>query len=178
MHDYTSFNEGPREDLLSKLSALADEQLQKEKELEAAEKHVKELKKELVDIAEHKIPELMDEAGVAEFKTSSGIKITIKENIRASISKANAIDAFKWLREHGHEALIKRKIVVEFSKGEDEDAARALELLQNEELAVDDNSTVHPQTLAKFVREKLEAGEDVPQELLGVYRQRVSTISV
>ena len=176
-HDYTSFVDTD-DNILARLSEAAEDQLAAEKALEAAEVEQKRAKDALKKIQEVTIPELMDEAKLSEFKTESGVKISVKENIRASISAANRPDAFAWLREHGHEALIKRQVTVMFGKGEDATAAEAIKALEERELPVDDKSSVHAQTLAKFIREKLEAGEEVPMELFGVFRQRVSTVKV
>lgn len=176
-HDYSGFQK-TSEDALSRLSALAAQQLEEEKEMARLEGELKAAKANLTRTKEVTIPELMDECRLTEFATADGLKIKVKENIRASISKANQADAFAWLREHGHDALIKRKIVLEFGKGEDAEAAAALEALQEQELLIGDNASVHTQTLAKFVREMLENGQDVPMELLGVHRQRVSAVTV
>lgn len=177
-HDYTSFTDKPEDNILAKLSKLATEQLGAEKAVAAAELELESAKDALREIQEVKIPDLMDEAKVTEFATPSGLKIKVKENIRASISKANAPGAFAWLRENGHESLIKRQVTVMFGKGEDEEAASAIKALEERELPVDDNSSVNAQTLSKFVREKLEAGEVIPMELFGVFRQRVSAVTV
>ena len=37
---------------------------------------------------------------------------------------------------------------------------------------------VNPQTLQAFVRQSLEAGEKIPMDLLGVYRQRQAKVKV
>lgn len=177
-YDYSEHTKPKSESDLSKLATLADKQIDLERQLAEAEATVKSSKRALAEIREVEIPELMDSLGMEEFKTTSGLKIKVKENIRASISKANQADAFAWLREHGHDALIKRELKVLFGKGEDAQAEETLEMLREAELQADDNASVHASTLAKFVREKLEAGEEVPMELLGVHRQRVSSVSV
>jgi len=175
--DYTSFTKTD-DSALAELSGLAAQQVEAEVVLAVAEANVATAKRALREIQEVKIPELMDSVGMEEFTTTSGLRIRVRENIRASISQANAADAFAWLRENGHEALIKRQVTVMFGKGEDAEAAETIKALEERKLPVDDKSSVHASTLAKFVREKLEAGEDVPMELLGVHRQRVSAVTV
>ena len=161
---------------LSRLTQLAEEQAAaaaKVAELEAA---LEAARGDLRDIAERRVPELMDQIGVAEFKTASGLKIKIEETIRASIPKAVLPRACAWLREHGNAAMIKRAIAVEFGKGEDE-RADALYQELSATYEVDDKVSVHPSTLSAFVREKLREGEEVPLDLFGVHRQRVSKIA-
>ncbi|MFA7063759.1 MAG: hypothetical protein WC132_06450 [Methanomethylophilus sp.] len=160
---------------LSQLSALAEQQAAAAAKVADLEAQLNKAREELRDIAERQVPELMDQIGIGEFKTTSGLKIKIDETIRASIPKAKAPLAFAWLKNNGHGSLIKRVVSVAFGKGEDE---RAEELRQqlSVQFEVDDNASVHPSTLAAFVREKLRNGEEVPLDLFGVHRQRVSKI--
>lgn len=164
-------------DQLSRLQALAKQQAEAERDVARAEQALKDAKTALREIAEQRIPELMDEYGVETFTTRAGLHVAIQEIIRASIPKAHTQEAIAWLREHGHAALIKRTVAVQFGAGEDEYAEATHAELERQGYAVQDAAKVHPQTLGAFVRERLEAGEELPQDLLGVYRQRVAKIS-
>jgi hypothetical protein len=175
-HDYSEYAKPQSEDALARLSRLADQQLEAQRDLATAEADVKRAKKALADVAEVAIPELMEELGIEDFTTTSGVKISVKEKVRASIIAAQKAAAFRWLRENGHEALIKRKIEVQFGMGEDAQAQEALAALGD--LPVKDDSSVHAQTLAKFVRELLAEGKDVPEEMFSVHKQRVSNIKI
>lgn len=159
---------------LAQLSELAELQAKSEAEIADLEARLTKAREVHRDLAERQVPELMDKVGMSEFKTTSGLKIEVNETIRASISKAAAGGAFAWLKAHGHSALIKRLISVSFGKGEDEKADELKAQLNAYE--VDDVSNVHPATLSAFVREKLQKGEDIPLDLLGVHRQRVAKI--
>lgn len=160
---------------LSQLSLLAEAQAAAAAKVADLEAQLESARAELRDYAEHKVPELMDQIGIGEFKTTSGLKIKIQETIRASITKAAAVRAFAWLRENGHAAMIKRTISVALGKGEEEKAAKLHALLDGE-FELDDAEAVHPSTLSAFVREKLREGEEVPIDLFGVHRQRVSKL--
>ena len=160
---------------LSRLARLAEEQARAEAEVSRLEADLSRARDVVRDLAERQVPELMDAIGIADFKTSTGLKIEVSETIRASIPKALASRAFDWLRNHGSAALIKRKISVTFGKGEDE-KADDLRVQLGERFEFEDDSSVHPATLASFVREKLRSGEDVPLDLFGVHRQRVAKI--
>ena len=175
-HDYSEFTKPQSEDALARLSVMADEQLQKQLDVAVATKALKDAKEELDQVSMFDIPELMAELGIEEFQTTSGLKVSIKEKVRASILKATQIQAFMWLRENGHAAIIKRIVKVQFGMGEDEMAQKAIETLLKQALPVEDNSSVHPSTLAKFVREMFENGAEVPEELFSVHRQRVAGI--
>jgi len=163
---------------MKQLQELAEEQDRTEKELAKAERVVATIQARWKDVAERRLPELMDEIGLSEFKTATGLNIKVNETIRASIPKPRAAEAFAWLIAHNHEALIKRTVSVSFGKGE-EDAARAFTDHLKTDLHIEygDKASVHASTLSSFVKEKLEAGEDIPQDLFGVFRQRVSKVS-
>lgn len=161
---------------LSQLSALAEEQAKAEAEVADLEAQLTAAREKVRDLAERKVPELMDQIGIEEFKTSSGLKIKVAETIRASISQANGPRAFAWLREHGNAAMIKRIVSVAFGKGEDEKAEALVKEL-GEKFECEDKTSVHPSTLSAFVREKLAKGDELPLDLLGVHRQRVSKIA-
>lgn len=162
---------------LSQLARLAEQQAAAQSKVANLEAQLNKAREELRDIAERQVPELMDQIGIGEFKTATGLKIKIDETIRASIPKAKAPLALAWLKQNGHAAIIKRVVAVAFGKGEDEKADELLRRLADE-FEVDDTSSVHPSTLSAFVREKLREGEEVPLDLFGVHRQRVSKIEV
>lgn len=161
---------------LAQLSLLAEQQAKAAAEVARLEAELTAARESLRDYAERQVPDMMDQVGMAEFKTASGLKIKIEETIRASIPKASAPSAFAWLREHGHAAMIKRVISVALGKGEEERAQKLHDMLDSE-FEVDDAQNVHPSTLSAFVREKLRDGEDVPLDLFGVFRSRVSKLS-
>lgn len=161
---------------LSALSKLAEEQAQAEAHVADIEAQLNKAREDLKDLAERRVPELMDKIGIEEFRTSTGLKIKVAETIRASIPKAASHRAFAWLREHDHAAMIKRVVSVAFGKGEDNNAEQLAQDLADRGLMPEDHASVHPSTLAAFVREQLKAGEELPLDLFGVHRQRVSKI--
>jgi len=176
-HDYSEFTEPTSDDALAELSRLADAQLEAQKAVARAEQDLKDRQAELRRIAEELIPERMEEMGIETFTTTSGVKISVKEQIRASILAANKAAAFRWLREEGHEALIKRIVKLQFGMGQDAQAQEAIDRL-GPDYDIDDDCKVEPMTLKKFVREMLEEGQEVPEDLFSVHRQRVANIKV
>lgn len=161
---------------LAQLAELAEKQHQAEEEVKRIEADLAAAREKLNQLSEHQIPSLMDELGLQDFKTSSGLKVLVKETIRASIPAARAIEAYAWLRANKHGALIKRAVSVVFSTGEDELADKLLAEISEQGLEAEDKASVHAQTLAAFVREQLAEGNEIPMDLLGVHRQRVSQI--
>lgn len=173
--DYLKYVQPTASGDLAQLQELAEQQSRAEAKVAQIEAQLASAREELKDISERQMPELMDQIGLETFKTRSGLIINVKETIRASIPKANAARAFAWLKANGHEAMIKRVVAVQFGKGEDE-RAEALRAALADDYEVDDKASVHPSTLAAFVREKLENGDEIPLELFGVHRQRISKI--
>lgn len=162
---------------LSQLNALADKQAEAAKMVKQKQQELNHAQEVLRDLAERQVPELMDAVGMAEFTTRTGVKIKVVEKVRASVPKALRAQAMKWLRENGYEALIKRTITAQFGKGEDAQADQIMKELQEKGLSLKDVAKVHPSTLGAFVREKLRDGEELPQDLLGVHRQRISKLA-
>ena len=163
-------------DKMTQLAELADRQLAAEKDVEAQELELKKAQAKLREISETLIPELMDELGLEEYKTASGLQVKVREDIRANISKAHLNEAIAWLRGNGHERLIKN--MFSLIAGDEADAHEIRRQLTDLSLEFSENPSVHPSTLSAFVREKLRNGEDIPLEVFSVHRQRVSKVSV
>lgn len=175
--DYGEHVQAAPETKMKELAELVDAHLAAETHVAALEVQLYEAKRILTRIAEVQLPELLEALQLAEFKTTTGLKVTLTEVVRASLPKgAPRLAALSWLRENNYGALIKRSITVEFGKGEDENAQELIETLKKDGLEPSEETTVHPQTLAAFVREKLAAGETIPLELFGVFRQRVAKV--
>ncbi len=160
------------------LQKLAEEQAKAEAEIARLDVLITKAREQLRDISERMLPELMDEIGITEFKTSTGLTIEVEETIRASIPKAKAPQALGWLKAKGYASLIKRVVAVSFGKGEDAKAMELRQKLIGESFEVTDVAGVHASTLSAWVREKLKKGEEIPLELLGVHRIRASKISI
>lgn len=175
--DYLEYMQPAADSDLARLSRLADLQANAARRVDVLSEELEAARRTLRDIADRQIPELMDAVGLAEFKTSTGAKISVRETIRASIPEANRIKAFAWLRENGQAALIKRTVAVQFGKGEFEKAQDLSMELTSRGLAAEDKVSVHPQTLAAYVREALKKGAELPLDLLGVHRSRSAEVS-
>jgi len=163
---------------MSALASLAKQQAEIEHEILEVERALKALKSRHSTIADEMLPELMDELGIDKFETKEGLKIDVSEKIRASISKANQSAAFAWLEANGHSGLIKSEVKVALGKGDVETATHVLAVLNAEGLNPEAKYAVHPQTLGAWVREMLEEGEDIPIDILGVFRQRTAKVQV
>ena len=141
--------------------------------LEADTKHAKHELRRVLDI---EIPELMNELGLSEVKTKDGLMVEVVPFVDARIPKARQHEALDWLRHHGYGDLIKHQVVATLGAGDDE-MARAIQHYL-EEIGVDatDKATVHPQTLKAWARERLADGEEIPEDLFGLYTGQTTKI--
>jgi hypothetical protein len=180
MFDYGEYKDQPLDEKMRMIQALAVEQKRLERIVEEKEVEFKEAKRALADIAENKLPQLMDEIGSADFTTKDGVRILVKEDIKASISDERREEALKWLEEHNFGDLVKREFKIVFGRDEEEWAKEFQASLSESErsLNYEVKRGVHASTLAAFIREQLKEGIDIPLSTFGVFRQRKTTIKV
>lgn len=166
-------------DILTKLSAMAEEQLKAEKAVADAEEVLKKKTEILRDIAERQIPDMMNEVGMQEFKTKSGLVIKVKETLHASVSGDKGQQGISWLDENGHGDLIKRCFVVEFKKDEEKWANKFASDLRKRKRAINvvEKKDVHNRTLVSFLTERLEEGENIPLEMFSAFFKRTAKVS-
>lgn len=176
--EYAEFKENPGDNILAQISATALQQKRLEAELARMEEDVQKKKDELRNISERVLPELMDAAGQTEVTTKDGIKVKVEDRFQASIPVARAHEAFAWLKEHGHDSLIKNEFKVEFGRDQDKLSEEFKQYLEGEWEEVDfkNKKSVHASTLKAFVKEQVEEGVNIPFDLFGVLRQRFTKL--
>ena len=139
-----------------------------ESDILALEDQVKRKKAELMQMNDS-IVQLMESRGVKEIKLTNGDAVSYKEFYKGSISKDKEAEAFGWLEENGHGDLIKNIVSVRFGKGENDNASRLIEDLEQNGLVPDQKRKVEPMTLNAFLGEQIKTGKDVPTETFGVF---------
>lgn len=168
----------PNDQELKELRELVQQQIDAEESISKQEELLKSMKQKLRTLSEKVIPEAMANFNMHELTTSDGLTIKIRDDVAASIKKDNEQAAFKWLRDHGFDDIIKNEVKIPFGKGQDEKAIQLAHLL--EEHGFDSWSMkegVHPQTLRGFIKEQLEQGHDVPLTLFGAYTYQKTVIT-
>ena len=145
-------------------------------DIDAAEEKLKELKKKRDYISGEIIPTMMSEMGLAELKLHDGSHLKVSTSYRATITEANKEAAFNWLRENGLGDIIKNEISVSFGRNEDNKAADYAELAKGQGFQPTQKMKVEPMTLKALVRERIEAGKEMPTEIFGVYSENKTTI--
>ena len=144
--------------------------------IENAEEIVKNLKKKRDHISGEVIPTMMSEMGLAELKLHDGSHLKVSTSYKAHISEANKEMAYNWLRENGLGDIIKNEISVSFGRNEDNKAADYAELAKRSGFTPTQKMKVEPMTLKALVRERIEAGKEMPTEIFGVYSENKTTI--
>ena len=145
-------------------------------EIEDTEARIKLLKKKRDHISGEVIPTMMSEMGLAELKLHDGSHLKVSTSYRATITEANKESAFNWLRENGLGDIIKNEISVSFGRNEDNKAADYAELAKGQGFQPTQKMKVEPMTLKALVRERIEAGKEMPTEIFGVFSENKTTI--
>ena len=145
-------------------------------EVKKDEEDLKQKKKNLEHISGEVIPTMMAEMGLSHLKLMDGSSVDVKPNYSASITIANREAAFKWLRDNGLGDIIKNEISVSFGRNEDNKAADYAVLAQERGFQPTQKLKVEPMTLKALVRERIEAGKEMPTELFNVFVGNKTTI--
>ena len=156
-------------DQIKKLRALEDK-------VKSDEESLKEEKKELERISGEVIPTLLSEMGLSSLKLADGSAVDVKPYYAANISAINRDAAYGWLRSNGLGDIIKNDITVSFGRNEDNKAAEYANLARGQGFQPTQKLKVEPMTLKALVRERIEAGKDMPTELFNVFVGNKTTI--
>jgi len=174
--------EKDQEEVLDKttnINKLADKikQLQaNQQQLQVQEDAIKQKKKDIEHLSGEIIPTMLSEMGLSFLKLQDGSSVEVKTNYSATITQANKEAAFNWLRENGLSDIIKNEISVSFGRNEDNKAADYAELAKGQGLEPQQKLKVEPMTLKALVRERMEAGKEMPTELFNIFVGNKTTI--
>jgi hypothetical protein len=161
------------------IQSLADqvERLENlQQEVENADKQLKEKKKNLDYLSGEVIPTMMSEMGLSHLKLMDGSSVDVKPHYSANITIANKEAAFNWLRNNGLGDIIKNEISVSFGRNEDNKAADYAELAKGQGFQPTQKMKVEPMTLKALVRERIEAGKEMPTEIFNIFIGNKTTI--
>ena len=174
--------EKDQENVLKKtdnIQSLAD-QVQKlndiSLDIEKLEEGLKKRKKEQEHLSGEVIPTMMSEMGLSHLKLMDGSSVDVKPNYSANITIANREAAFNWLRNNGLGDIIKNEISVSFGRNEDNKASSYADLARSQGLEPQQKLKVEPMTLKALVRERTEAGKEMPTELFNIFVGNKTTI--
>jgi len=149
-------------DQVVKLKILEDKILK-------AEDDLKKLKEDADVLSGEVIPTMMTEMNISTLKLADGTAVEVKPIYGASISPERKEEAFNWLRINGLGDLIKNEVTVSFGRNEDNKAIAYANLAAERGYQPAQRLKVEPMTLKALVRERIEAGKDMPSDLFNVF---------
>lgn len=162
-------------DALDRLNEKLAEAIELKESVDQMEADLSAAKKSLHHLTTTIIPDMMAEIGMEEC-TQRGWKIKVGEFVSGSLPKDEAAraKAIKWLEEHDAGELLKTSVSVTFGRSQHDDAVQIAKRIEADGFAPSLESTVHPQTLQAFARERLKDGQPLDIETLGLYTGRVA----
>lgn len=164
-------------DKLKYLTDLCKQLEDQQEELKEAEDTVSKIKDKVHYLSSVVIPGVFEELGVKKLTLLNGREVKIDTDWVGSITEEKSLAAFNWLEENGHGAIIKKNLTIDLKKGESETATKIREwLVTNKIFSFKEKPSVHHSTLKSFIRERKEAGDDLPDELFGVYQIKETKI--
>jgi hypothetical protein len=156
-------------DQVLKLRAMEDQ-------LKILEETLKTKKKEIDRVSGEVIPTMLSEMGLSQLKLADGSSVDVRPFYSATISVQNKDKAYSWLRTNGLGDIIKNEISVSFGRNEDNKAAGYAELAKSNGYQPTQKLKVEPMTLKALVRERIEAGKDMPTEIFNIFVGNKTTI--
>jgi hypothetical protein len=161
---------------LTSVAAISRQILATETTIAALEQHVKEEKKSLLKLTDEELPAMLNEMGISKFSLDDGSEVVVKQTYGGSITQANKEEAHGWLRQYGHDDIIKNTVTCQFGRGEDDQAAAFSTMAEEKGFAPEQKTAVHPQTLRAWVKEQTENGNEFPMDLFGAFIGQRATI--
>lgn len=177
----------PNSPALRQVSALVEEWDTIQARIKKAEEFIELHSARRKDIEQVALPASMMEAGVTEFRTTSGRMVKIDEVVNGSIPAVSTIDKTKGPKRldlqrrreaalaiirHRWPGLLKTEVSVSLGREEAGLASRIAELIRTQfELDPSVDETVHPATLNAHFRELKDMGKlgDIPVEPFALY---------
>lgn len=154
---------------LERIVKMAELLVKAQADVKEKEDALKSAKFIALQLEREDLPMLMGELGLTEIKLTDGSVVQIKEDVDTRITQANRGAALKWLLDHDYGGIIKTNVAIAFGRGEHDSALEVRDRLEKDYEGVELKEDVHHSTLKAFVKERLEAGEDMPFDLFGIH---------
>jgi hypothetical protein len=141
------------------------------------ESELKATKAALQRIKTGTIPDMMAELQM-EKMTFMGWEVSVSDFVSGSLPKEpeKRSAAVNLLVGYGAEGLIKTEVKATFGRSQHNAAIDLAQRLVEEGFSAEIESGVHTQTLCKFARDRIEAGEQIDLDILGLYTGKVAKI--
>jgi hypothetical protein len=164
----------PNDTDLSSVSTLTKRVLEKRDIICDLEMKLKAEKEELRELEEKLLPDALYAVGYGENSKIQidGVQVSLKTDIQMSVSGENSryrIPTISWLRETGHDDIIKNQLQIDLPKGtiDSEGLDKLKSYLQNMGFSYTQFENFHTATAKALFRSLLEQGEDIPLDQMG-----------
>ncbi len=161
---------------LKHLADLADDLFGAQGRVAELESDLKDAQARVRQLSQFDIPDAMDDVGLTELATSSGLEISVTDDVKAGNLKRPA--GLAWLRKIGEAGCIKTGVAVPFTAGSEADADTFLARLAGEGIAATKSAEVNHMTLKSIIRQKLKEGVEVPLDVLGAMQLRKAAVKL
>jgi hypothetical protein len=162
---------------LAELSTILTKRKEIMERLAVVDDEAKILRSDLLRIETMEIPDKMDEAGMSEFTTKDGYKVSIKPFVSA-IPAGSKEQAYNWLEDNGLGSIIKRRLNLQFEKAQSEVALLAEAKLKEMGFDPKMDMDVNYQTFQATVKDLHSQGIMPPLHEWGVYFGRKAVVKV
>jgi hypothetical protein len=172
-------------DAAAKLNAAAKMLVAQKDLVDRLEGDLKAAKVTYQQMSTKDVPDLMMELGQPTW-TAGDYELALSDFVNGSLPKVNDPQgnpipggqerrdkAIRLLETYGAAGLIKTELSIEFGKSQHNEAIDLAERLKAEGHPVNLDSGVHPQTLMAFARQRIEDGQDIDLDALGLYTGKV-----
>lgn len=173
--DYSGEQTAPSGDSMKRLTRLVVEMGSLEIRKLELQSQISKLESELKQYQENLVPTLMNDVGQTYVRTKSGIEVELKEDVVASFPKderKRAI-AFRYLEDEGDDGIIKRQFVISYGRDSIKWANELAEKLREwgveKHATIQEDWSIHHQSLLAYLREKLRQGANVPLDAFGAF---------
>ena len=153
---------------LDELSQMATRQLDLMAQVAKAEQALSALKNDLREVQEVAIPNIMAEIGMKSFVLDNGAKLTIKQDIFASIRSDFVPQALAYVEEQGLGGIIKDDVSVKFGKGEQDKSKELAEFCRERGFNFSEKLHIHSQTLKATIKGEMEKSKQWPDEFFSI----------
>lgn len=143
------------------------------KDVEGAEKYLKQCKSNFNRLSLEIIPNFLLSSGMTEVKLDDGREVKVKEDISATVKDEAAFR--KWLRDRKEEAIIKVKY--NFSKMSNKVNEQLTNFLIDNDYDFEIDESIHSATKKKYFKELIkEIGQEELPEWVSIYNIRKATV--
>lgn len=177
--DYSGYEgETPQVDL-ARVQNKAVEMLEAQEAVNRAEEQLEKARERFKNLSENVLPELLDGAQIPKLTLPGGVELEIADLVTGSIRKGREAEAFEVMEKMGHGDIVKRFFTIKFGRGDQSWARKFAADLRRRKKKVNCQETqkVESATLAKFVRDRLKEGRELPDSCFSIFQRRVAKLN-